>query len=130
MIMRSRTPAGDGHIYEYYVDTSHDQDVQEFLAFMTRNKAQPLVVRAQVLENPFSYDSFDLNRLVKALTDERGKFDPEHPEIPCHACTHMYHRHFDTYADMEPVGCKYCDCETFVDPPEEAPESQEKESDG
>lgn len=23
-------------------------------------------------------------------------------------CGHSYYRHFDTYEDMEPVGCKYC----------------------
>jgi hypothetical protein len=28
-------------------------------------------------------------------------------------CSHPYYRHFDTYDDMEPVGCKYCDCITF-----------------
>ena len=26
---------------------------------------------------------------------------------PC-LCGHPYYRHFDTYAGMEPVGCKYC----------------------
>lgn len=30
-------------------------------------------------------------------------------------CGHVYHRHFDSYADMEPVGCKYCRCIHFVE---------------
>ena len=25
-------------------------------------------------------------------------------------CGHPYYRHFDTYAEMDPVGCKYCHC--------------------
>lgn len=29
------------------------------------------------------------------------------------ACGHTYYRHFDTYDDMNPIGCKYCSCETF-----------------
>ena len=29
-------------------------------------------------------------------------------------CKHEYYRHFDTYDDMRPVGCKYCDCSTFT----------------
>lgn len=29
-------------------------------------------------------------------------------------CGHTYHRHFDTYEDMRPIGCKYCGCHCFV----------------
>ena len=29
------------------------------------------------------------------------------------SCGHPYYRHFDTYNDMEPVGCKYCGCLKF-----------------
>ncbi len=36
--------------------------------------------------------------------------DPETGE----ACGHPYYRHFDTYEDMLPVGCKYCGCRTFA----------------
>ncbi len=28
-------------------------------------------------------------------------------------CGHPYHRHFDSWDDMEPIGCKYCECYTF-----------------
>ena len=28
-------------------------------------------------------------------------------------CGHPYYRHFDTYEDMEAVGCKYCECRIF-----------------
>lgn len=28
-------------------------------------------------------------------------------------CGHPYYRHFDTYDEMEAVGCKYCDCYEF-----------------
>lgn len=28
-------------------------------------------------------------------------------------CGHDYGRHFDSYEDMDPVGCKYCRCRTF-----------------
>jgi len=29
-------------------------------------------------------------------------------------CGHTYHRHFDSYENMRPVGCKYCGCDCFV----------------
>jgi hypothetical protein len=28
-------------------------------------------------------------------------------------CGHPYYRHFDSYDNMHPVGCKYCACFTF-----------------
>ena len=28
-------------------------------------------------------------------------------------CGHLYYRHFDTYENMESVGCKYCGCWEF-----------------
>ncbi len=36
-------------------------------------------------------------------------------EALCSNCKHMYYRHFDSYEDMEPVGCKYCECPVFVE---------------
>lgn len=30
-------------------------------------------------------------------------------------CSHPYERHFDSYEDMLPVGCKYCECGNFED---------------
>lgn len=39
------------------------------------------------------------------------KYDPalDTKDAICQ-CGHVYYRHFDTYEDMAPVGCKYCDC--------------------
>lgn len=28
-------------------------------------------------------------------------------------CGHPYYRHFDTYENMYPIGCKYCECLVF-----------------
>lgn len=39
-----------------------------------------------------------------------GKLD----EKEC-ICGHQYHRHFDSYDDMRPVGCKYCMCGFFIE---------------
>lgn len=36
-------------------------------------------------------------------------------------CGHPYCKHFDTYDDMAPVGCKYCECEEFVAAPARQP---------
>ena len=33
-------------------------------------------------------------------------------DLPC-KCGHVYYRHFDSYEDMRPIGCKYCSCFHF-----------------
>lgn len=38
------------------------------------------------------------------------------------ACGHPYYRHFDTYDNMSPIGCKYCDCHTWQSPDHPLPE--------
>lgn len=40
-------------------------------------------------------------------------YDPEFGDDRKCKCSHIYYRHFDTYEDMEPVGCKYCLCGLF-----------------
>lgn len=42
------------------------------------------------------------------------KWNPQYNEDSVCKCGHPYHRHFDPYQDMEPVGCKYCSCFIFV----------------
>lgn len=45
---------------------------------------------------------------------EAQQYDPDFGDDRKCECTHPYYRHFDTYEDMYPIGCKYCYCETFV----------------
>lgn len=39
-------------------------------------------------------------------------YDKTFRDVIC-KCGHPYHRHFDSYEDMAPVGCKYCQCRIF-----------------
>lgn len=43
------------------------------------------------------------------------KYNPDYGDDRICECGHAYYRHFDTYEDMQPVGCKYCYCPTFVE---------------
>jgi len=49
------------------------------------------------------------------------KYDPKYGDSRVCKCGHPYYRHFDSYEDNAPVGCKYChgDCLTFREPTEE-----------
>lgn len=45
---------------------------------------------------------------------ELAKYDKNYGDNRLCVCGHPYYRHFDTYDDMSPVGCKYCECFVFV----------------
>ena len=53
--------------------------------------------------------------LVKMIShwDGRPTYDPEYGDDKICECEHPYHRHFDSYENMSPVGCKYCECRSF-----------------
>lgn len=52
---------------------------------------------------------------VEFEDDERAEiYDPFFgDEIECE-CGHPYYRHFDSYEEMAPVGCKYCSKENCI----------------
>jgi hypothetical protein len=40
-------------------------------------------------------------------------YNPKYGDDRICECGHPYYRHFDTYENMFPIGCKYCGCGTF-----------------
>lgn len=49
----------------------------------------------------------------KRVTVTTIKYNPKYGDARVCKCGHAYYRHFDTYEDMLPVGCKYCECGNF-----------------
>ena len=51
---------------------------------------------------------------IETITIETTrKYNPNYDDdIEC-KCGHPYYRHFDSYEDMDPCGCKYCQCYVF-----------------
>lgn len=45
---------------------------------------------------------------------ENRRWNSEYDQDAICECGHPYYRHFDTYEDMSDVGCKYCECHTFI----------------
>jgi hypothetical protein len=42
------------------------------------------------------------------IIDYEPEYDPNYGDnVEC-KCGHPYYRHFDTYDNMAPIGCKYC----------------------
>ncbi len=52
--------------------------------------------------------------IIKQETVETKHYNPNYGDDKFCRCGCTYHRHFDTYDGMKPVGCKYCgDCDEF-----------------
>jgi hypothetical protein len=41
------------------------------------------------------------------------KYNPNFGDDKKCKCGHSYYRHFDSYEQMEAIGCKYCGCYNF-----------------
>jgi len=91
----------------YLVTAEEDEIIGTFLALMGE-------------EGRISVPVTFLRKLANALTDRSVRYDPKHGDnAKCaeSGCDHTYERHFDTYDNMRAIGCKYCPCRTFVEPP-------------
>ena len=44
-------------------------------------------------------------------------YNPKYGNDRTCICGHSYHRHFDSYENNAPVGCKYCQCGDFKEAP-------------
>ena len=66
----------------------------------------------------------DLDKIVKSYTTTEPyiviekviyvhKWNPNYDQSAICECGHQYIHHFDSYENMEAVGCKYCQCNTF-----------------
>jgi hypothetical protein len=83
-----------------------------------------LIEMIQQYQKICKYAGYSLSE-VHDIPDE---YDPTFGDEHVCTCGHTYYRHFDTYEDMRPVGCKYCSCYEFKDngdPDPGPPESHE-----
>ena len=51
--------------------------------------------------------------IKKRVSHTEYKYNPKYGNDRICVCGHPYHRHFDSYEDMNACGCKYCDCYRF-----------------
>ncbi len=50
---------------------------------------------------------------TKTVISQDAFYNPKYGDHKVCKCGHPYYRHFDSYEDMFPVGCKYCECFRF-----------------
>jgi len=70
--------------------------------------------------NTFGYNMEQSLKLISnsltpylEITRIEYKYNPKYGDDRICKCGHPYYRHFDSYEDNYPIGCKYCDCCTF-----------------
>lgn len=64
----------------------------------------------------FGYNRESSLALIKSAEEKpyvRGKYNPKYGDNKICECGHTYDRHFDSYEDNYPCGCKYCRCYKF-----------------
>lgn len=67
----------------------------------------------QVCVNDPDYEFYFINVTEKNISKIpyiRGRYNSEYGDGRKCKCGHPYAVHFDSWDDMEPVGCKYCGC--------------------
>lgn len=105
---------GDGLKYRVFgQDTDDPTDLGVFLDFEEAKQAGDAYLRNKgvVLLEPDP-----TTRMLAPKGNDPGLlYDKDFGDNRDCECGHPYYRHFDTYEDMSPVGCKYCGwrCEGF-----------------
>lgn len=61
------------------------------------------------------YDVIEPTYIVKYELDEIREYNPAYGNNRICKCGHTYYRHFDSYEQMDAIGCKYCGCYDFVE---------------
>jgi len=51
--------------------------------------------------------------LEEVIVKRIKKYNPKYGDERICKCSHSYYRHFDSYEEMYPCGCKYCQCYDF-----------------
>ena len=52
--------------------------------------------------------------LFEEIVEKKRMYNPNYGDDRVCQCGHPYHRHFDSYENMQAIGCKYCPCYVFM----------------
>ena len=68
-----------------------------------------------IIETPKTNDNSEDPYLIETVLITKKKYNPKYGDDKICKCGHTYYRHFDPWENMEPIGCKYCGCQEFVE---------------
>lgn len=78
----------------------------EMKEIIAKHEAEQLTIHNVVncVERPY---------LEIVTVETEKKYNPNFGDDKKCKCGHSYYRHFDSYEQMEAIGCKYCGCYDF-----------------
>jgi hypothetical protein len=78
----------------------------EMKEIIAKHEAEQLTIHNVVncVERPY---------LEIVTVETEKKYNPNFGDDKICKCGHSYYRHFDSYEQMEAIGCKYCGCYDF-----------------
>ena len=102
---------------DYY---SYDSMYRHSITEVESDQIELQVRQAEQNQQPLSMDRY--HEIIRDLLKRvpvygYAPYDPKYGDDRMCKCGHPYYRHFDTYDNMAPVGCKYCnhydECQRF-----------------
>ena len=116
----------DAHVFTKIFRTHHSEFFEEMDAIKNRVEHLEHELKSEVALNNALQDKINgINRdqdqednppylTKKTLNlDVVSLYNPKYGDDRECECGDPYYRHFDTYENMEAVGCKYCECNEF-----------------
>ncbi len=82
---------------------THDASLRECLFKIN----SCLYEKYPITEQPYLVEKLTVNTTI-------SKFNPNYDQTAECVCGHPYNRHFDSWENNDPVGCKYCECFEFI----------------
>lgn len=88
-----------------------EKNIDEFLTKETKNKINKVLKGNNALHLMESDETKPYLQGIEVRVV--SKYNPAYGNDKECECGHSYYRHFDSYEDMDPCGCKYCGCYDF-----------------
>lgn len=103
---RIATINSDIHYMENYEDSPTQREFDLIRIASIKRERSYLTILCDTIEHEWgALETFD---------KINAHYDSSYGDEKLCTCGHAYYRHFDTYDEMRHVGCKYCECFTFV----------------
>lgn len=104
----------DSLIDEGKWDEAIKSQLQSVRTLYDMGEADQLVLEEDLVRRMFESVDRRIKDLEKPTLASIGKsYDRKIGDDKLCICGHTYFQHFDSFRDMEHIGCKYCNCKNF-----------------
>lgn len=104
----------DSLINEGKWDEAIKAQLQSVRSLYDKGGADILVLGEDLVRRMFESVDRRIKELEKPTIASVGKaYDKKMGDDKICICGHTYFQHFDSFMDMEHIGCKYCNCKNF-----------------